>query len=475
MFEIPSRDDLDALSTDAAAIGPVSALGFSTPASDGSVSILYVYEHGLGGFSVPANDVLDALRPDSEGRLRADHAMLESRRGHATEVFLLDIRTQQLVSVALPGVASARFWIALTSSDRLTSEQYGRIEGLAQQAARAFSRQPSPEEQLQRLGRLEQAAELIPALLHVLDVREVIDRLSATAQARIAARSPAAESLQRGSVRPSRLRAADQARASAWCGRISYPPRRMQAWTFSIVDDHTRTRWSGIAGDEDWRSFSLRFPIRFDDRVIGGVAFVSFRAARVHGQRCARRHGVWRITWRRRISHFMLAERLAEQARRTEELRAQATNLELLDELLGRAHRFGRRAGASSTASRRSPRKCCHTTRALPDGSAARRHAGPAVCEQRSSHRRFRDHRCCPQELLDPDWEHDLFDDMTAMPARRIASAARESGIPDRSCACRSGLDGQIRGSADFSFEDAARVQAARRARRRGVSRIGWR
>jgi transcriptional regulator with GAF, ATPase, and Fis domain len=247
----------------------------------------------------------------------------------------------------------------------------------------------------------------------VLDVRDVIERLSATARKALPhhllllylfsddlstftvyARSDQGAGL--GMVRPN-----------------PYPVSTIKAWTFSIIDDHRLhpMERESPATKIGARS-SLRFPIRFDDRVIGGVSFVSFQP---HA------YSSMDVTVAQRlaehvasaISHFQLAGQLAEQAKRAEELRAQQTSLELLDELLATLTDAG---GVQDTFDRISAiarKVLAHDALALPvflpGDRQARRYAaigmGTATSELID----------LPEVFLDPDWEFDLIDDVTTV------------------------------------------------------------
>src|SRR5262249_23153240 len=134
---------------------------------------------------------------------------------------------------------ATRFWVGVSDPNPLTSEQLLRLGDAANGSARLLSASVSPDEETGRLRRLESAAALLPALLHVLDVREVFDRLSTTAKqawphdllllyllnedlskATLYARSDRGSNL--GSVVPA-----------------AYPAAAIQASEFAIIDDHT--------------------------------------------------------------------------------------------------------------------------------------------------------------------------------------------------------------------------------------------
>ena len=431
MLEIPGRDGLSSLTLAANAIANTSAVGFARALPGGKVSILYSYSFGLGQFVLPIESISAALDPSAGGVGFVDRAALETRRAHAMEAFLLDVQTQHLVSVPIGGVNPAgRLWLGITDSEAPSPAQLRAVEDLTTQAATLLNHSIGEDAQLQRLIRLEQAAELIPGLLHVLDVREVIDRLSATATRALPHDrlflNLFSEDLSTATV----YARSDKGTGIGMVMPNPYPPATIQAWTFSIVDDHLlhpmeRNAPSTKAGIRS----SLRFPIRFDDRVNGGVSFLSFRPRAFSeadvpvGLRLSEHVAS-------AISHFRMAERLAREARETEELRAQATNLELLDDLLaalidagGLADVFER---VSATAMKVLPHDGAALMVRLPDGRHARLYASsgfpkgllPEIGE-------------IPPAVLDPSWEHDIVDDLrTAEPqAARGVTAGFQSRL----------------------------------------------
>ena len=424
MTTLPSRAGLAALAAAAQAIAPTTAVGFTRLADGDRTSILYVYPLGVGGFEVPSAETAEALRPDADGIRLAPPGSLEAHRGRAAEAFLLDNQTKGLVSIRLAGVEpAARFWVGLAGIDPLTPDQLQRCEGLAVDAAHVLTAPLSADERLSRLERLEQAAELISALLHVLDVRDVIDRLSTTGRRALPhdllLLNLFSEDLSTSTV----YARSDRGAGLGMVQPNLYPAATIQAWTFSIVDDHTQhpMERDSPATKIGARS-SLRFPVRFNDRVIGGVSFVSFEP---------RAFAESDVTVGKRladhvasaVSHFRMAERLAEQARRTEELRAQTTNLELLDGLLAvlidtgdLREVFDR---ASAIIAKVLPHDAAILMVRLPDGVRARLYASsglpPGVLP---------DVVPVPRSLLDPDWDHDLVDE-TAEAGPVFAGAAR--------------------------------------------------
>jgi transcriptional regulator with GAF, ATPase, and Fis domain len=406
------------------AIARTTALGFSRRLDDENVSVVYTYAWGIGAFVLPAADMLDALQPTGDEVANADRAILEATRSRAAEAFLLDVETGRIVSVPLSGLESAaRFWVGLSSPDPLTTDQFRQLEDLASQGAALIADSLTPDQHLERLIRLEQAAELLPALLYVLDVREVIDRLSATAK-RALPHDLLLLNLFSDDLSTFTVYArSDQGPGGRGMVRQNlYPASTVEAWAFSIIDDHTQHPFerNRPAAQTKVRS-TLRFPIRFDNRVIGGVSFASYRPRAFSdadvpiGKRLADHVAS-------AISHFKLAERLAEHARQNEQLRARTTSLELLDELLATLSDEGGVDDAVQRISTIVQKVLAHDALALavflPDGRRARRYAAfggnvgaPVTLD-------------IPTEFLDPAWEYELVDDVTSTPGAQNALAA---------------------------------------------------
>jgi len=188
-----------------------------------------------------------------------------------------------------------------------------------------------------------------------------------------------------------------------------YPPSVARAWEFDIIDDH---RAHPLEADKPPAAMgarsSLRLPIRFDDQLIGGLGVMSFEVGKYSNadlsvaRRLADHVAV-------ALSHQNLAERLAEEARRAGELRARATSLELLDELLGALIDSGGLSGVFAHVSTIARKVLAHDAAALmvrlADGTRARLYASVGFPVPPGE---IID---VPEELLrNPDWEFEIFD-----------------------------------------------------------------
>src|SRR5262249_44974704 len=158
------------------------------------------------------------------------------------------------------------------------------------------------------LRRLEMTAELLQAIVQVLDVREVFDRLSAIAQKALPhdllllrfydedfskvttyARTGGGEDLDFDHVLP-------------------YPAAVIQAWNFDLVDNQLLDPYlKDMPGTRLGVRSSLRFPIRLGDRLIGRLGVMSFEPSKyssedvIIGRRLADHMAV-------ALSHHRLAE-----------------------------------------------------------------------------------------------------------------------------------------------------------------------
>jgi transcriptional regulator with GAF, ATPase, and Fis domain len=410
MLEIPSRKGLAALTEATNAIVPLVLLGVTRHLKDSSVSILYSYPFGIGEFVVPTAETPEILLPSREPTLEAGAGVLKTDCAVAW-LFLFG-GTQRIVSFALP---DGRFWIGFSDPAPLTADQLTRLQTVAESTSALFNTPISPADVAERLQRLEQAGELLPLLLRVLDVRGVFNELSRVAQTALP-----------HDLMLLRLFSEDLARITTFARTgggadldleipNAYPAAVTRATSFDVVDDHSihpleRDRPPAKMG---MRS-SLRLAIRFEDRAIGGVVFMSAEAGRYTGTDVlvARRladHVAFAL------SHHELAEQLAEQARRNEALRARTTNLELLDELLTTLIDSGDLPDVFGRISTIAQKVLAHDGLLLfiriGDGTRSRIYASsgfpPGLGETRE----------VPPELVqNPDWDHHIFNDLSAIP-----------------------------------------------------------
>src|SRR5262249_47982495 len=162
-----------------------------------------------------------------------------------------------------PCETAARFWVGLSDPKPLTRDQQIRIEGIADESADLLKSSIPPDAIAGRMRRLEMTAELLQAIVQVLDVREVFDRLSVIAQKALPhdllllrffnedfskittyARTGGGEDLDIDLPLP-------------------YPAAVVQAWNFDVIDDQLLDPYlKGMPGTRLGVRSNLRFPIR---------------------------------------------------------------------------------------------------------------------------------------------------------------------------------------------------------------------
>jgi transcriptional regulator with GAF, ATPase, and Fis domain len=334
MQQLPSRAALEAIADAARQITPAPLVGFVRPDGDGSAKILFSHPYGIGEHLVGRGELPDALQP----RLRAirddDAAAMIAEPKTAMQWLLAAERTARLVSLPLGDGIEGRFWVAAPAAAPLSSDQIDRLAAIAVDGGRLLTAPPSSSDVHSRFERLERAAELVTALLHVLDIREVFDRLSVAAQRALPHDFLLLRLFSDDWSKITVYARSDRGTAPTAVVPNAYPIFVSHAWSFDIVDDMTR---HPIEKDSPPARFgaraALRVPLRFDERLIGGLGFLSYEPGRFQSEdvEVARRLADHVAV---ALSHYQLANRLAEEARIAESLRARAMNLELLDELL---------------------------------------------------------------------------------------------------------------------------------------------
>ena len=173
MANLPSPARLTALGEAVNAIVPAVAFGFTRPIDDGRVSIFHAYEQGLGEWIV-ADDLVPALvRPSSDGPQQSDLAALTLDPNGAVERFLSDNGVGRVLSMPMPRCAPARMWVATAGPDPLSADQITRLRQVADASHDVFAADEPAH--INELRRLELAANVLPTLLGVLDLREVFD------------------------------------------------------------------------------------------------------------------------------------------------------------------------------------------------------------------------------------------------------------------------------------------------------------
>ncbi len=411
MLNIPSRRGMAALTQAVNAVVPAPALGFARRLRDDRISILQSTAQGIGEHVVTDDHVPAALLPSEGPPQYAIVSALSSTQHDPTTWLLSQAGVEHVVSLAVPRHdLRARFWVGTSASHPLTAEHVERLQPVAAAASDLLDPRIGPEDLLARLQRLEMTADLLPALLNDLDVRDVFQRLSATvqralphdlltvhlfsddlSQAAIFARSDGAPQL--GPMLPH-----------------PYPPHVLRAWAFDIVDDLTLREGARQLVQAGARS-ALRIPIRFDGREIGGLAILSFELAKyssddvIVGRRLADCVGIG-------LSHY----RMAEENRRAAVLRERTSNLEMLDELLATLSGvldirevFDR---VSAVAQRVLPHDALSIAESIEEGTRVRVHASHGLGNLPVPF----DYPAPERSMISEPWQFRLIDDVRNLP-----------------------------------------------------------
>ena len=291
-------------------------------------------------FRLPIAGIPEPLRPGARGIRTLTLADLEASADGLVETILLrqrftdEIRQVHSVRQALvcpvdgAGV-SATLLAGTYEMTPFSIEQIVRVEELARQVGAVVSRDEGPDAELDRLRRLGAVDAILPSLFHVLDVREIFERLSIATKAVVPH-----DALTLAMFSEDRTRIERYAHASA--NRLPdvtpnpYPSVIVEHWVSNVVPDltahpvereqpHTR---AGIRS-------SMRIAIRVEPNLRGVLSFFSRERARFAAPDLA--------IGRRIADYVGLAvahQQLDAQARRTAALRERAANLEMLDGLL---------------------------------------------------------------------------------------------------------------------------------------------
>jgi len=330
MRDIPSRESLAALTRDANAVAAAAMVGIAREREDGRVWILCSYVHGFGAHVVRAGDAPQPFRFPAPGPRCVGADAINAAASGAIKWQLSFGGVQQLFSVPIPSLEPPTLlWVGLTSVEPLTTVQVSELTAVAERSASRLRNAHEPEAEFDRLRRLEAAADLLPALHGVLDVRDVFDRLSTISRTavphEVLGLGMLNEDLSQVTVFAS---AGSQNPPTVFSNR--YSDAVVEAWDFHIIDDlttHPNEAKTEFA-TRGMRS-SLRLPIRLANRIAGGLNFMSAEAGRYTSSDVA--------IGRRIADHVALAlshHRLADESRRAAALRERARTLEVLDGLL---------------------------------------------------------------------------------------------------------------------------------------------
>ena len=292
------------------AIVPLSALGFSRSISPHRTSFTYWYPLGIGA------------------------QIAEGSGAETAESLLRFFGAERVLTLPLPECAQpTSAWLGFGSSAPLSDAQAGAVNAAARRAAAVLDGDEPLDSKLDRLWRLDAAAEMVTALTDAPDVRDMFEQIS-----EIARKVLPHDAVELPVVTDDRQHIIPFATTGFPDGTVPpiqpIPPTLLylltEPWDSHIVDD--------LQADPDgtdtpfaragYRS-CLRVPIRLNGEIAGLLAFFS------------RTVGLYTYTdaliARRIADHVAIVmshQRLADENRRTAALQARAANLQILDGLL---------------------------------------------------------------------------------------------------------------------------------------------
>jgi transcriptional regulator with GAF, ATPase, and Fis domain len=257
---------------------------------------------------------------------------------------------------------------------------------------------------------LEMLDGLLNTLTGVLDIRDVVSRVSAVAQSVLPHDALSiAEWIDGGA----RMRVYASHGLGAHAPTFPRPEDSLtQPWQFRIVDDlHAHSRYAGTPSVLAGMHSMLSVPVAVEDLQFGSLSFFARAAARYAEPDV--------LSARRVADHIALAlshQRLAEEARLAVELRSRAEKSDLLDEVLASVTECGTLPEVFDRVSNATQKVLPHDAMLLAarlgDGTQAKVYASKTPDGVK-----FPDVIAVPPVLLaNPDWEYDIVDDLAAAP-----------------------------------------------------------
>ena len=429
---VPSRAELANLIERAQGVAPAAVCGFVRIIDDERVAVLYVHRNGAGEYIIPSGDLPPAMLPAGDTAVETEREAPSSNPEGVAEGLLQFMGAARVVALRLSGLPPATFWMGLSEASPLSAAQRRRFADLSQTAATVLTVRVDPDEAAQQLLRLERTADMLPALLHGLDVRQAFDRLSGIANAslphdHLVLRLFSPDSRQITVYAQSHGKALpDQTVAN------TYAEAPTRAWEFAIIDDLTL---HAVEANQPLVQLgaksTVRVPIRFDDRQIGGLAFLSSGLAK---------YTTADVAVARRLADYVAValshQRLADEQRLTSELQAKAGKLDLLDEVLATVLESGELREVFARVSEVTGKVIAHDALVLAirvpgDNGHVRLYASTAP-----AHASFPDLiPVAPVVRANPKWEFEVVDDLQAESDQgQLVAAQRGIGA---SCGCR--------------------------------------
>ena len=318
---------------------PLMGLGVMQFDGPSAVVLTYVDVFGTTAHRADLSTISPAVRPSvSEiGRVTASEMESDSPNLFEARALLVGMPAHirnalpvgQALALPIPNLRSPRALIVgMAGTLQPDAQHISDLRELAEEIGALINRAETADEELARLRRLEMVESVMPALIPVLDVRQIFARLSETTK----------EALPHDFLGVSELNQ-NQSFADSFAkdgnnvsgtGPIPYPRVLMEDFLYHLIDDMSSHPADPLAEgmDAGVRS-SLRLPIRLNGRIVALMGVSSTGLAR---------YGRLDLAVGRRIAEYvalaMSHQRLAEESRRASALEERAKNLEVLDGLL---------------------------------------------------------------------------------------------------------------------------------------------
>jgi transcriptional regulator with GAF, ATPase, and Fis domain len=434
---------------------PVGSLGLLQRDGPEQVAVIFTDMLGTSGHRDAAVDVTPIFL-GSAGRAVLTAQELEANQHGMLEALLCmpgmpdDVRqasaARAAVLVPLPEPhAHATLIVGLTSPDRPSDAQMAAIESMARRMAAAIDRRESPDDELTRLRRLASLEDMMGALIPILDVREIFERLSTLSRGALHH-----DFLSVALFSDDRTRLSLYAQTSGWAfpesGPVQFAPVLVDTFTYHLVDDLLEHPLeANLRGTQFGARSSLRVPVRLNDATIAAINFSSmsgepYRGADVFvAQRIAKY-----------VALAMSHQRLADESRRASALEERAKNLEVLDGLLNTITGVLDIREVFDRVSEIARRVLPHDMMALPlnaGNGTVRVYAvaggvpspSPRVITLAEAHRR----------LFHGQWEHIIYDDIQQEPFEQESPPGQAGYRSLLRVAIR--LEGELAGVLDFA------------------------
>jgi transcriptional regulator with GAF, ATPase, and Fis domain len=332
-------------------------LGVVRAAESGTVLFAYVDAFGSTAYAARAVDLPAAFRPrasESHALTPGDFAanpagLVESRLLHAglAVEYTETRRLQRIVTVPVGGVVPSLLVAGFGTGAAHRSEAT-ELAALGDRVKQLLMRKESPQEELERLRRLEVAERLLPALFHVLDVRQIFDRLSAITNDVVRHDFMSVGLFNESLTQISLFAGTSTLAMREYSGPMPYPPSQTRTWLCRCVPDllaHPVDSKADLSAKDGGRC-SIRVAIRSSDLTIGALNFTSRQPAR---------YQALDLTIARRVADYVALaishQRLAEEGRKAAALEERNARLEVrvrtLTEELDSRSGFRRMAGVS--------------------------------------------------------------------------------------------------------------------------------